>query len=431
MQFDLSFGSARSHVLAQVVFQNLRHESLDCTAYGGNLVQHGLAVGVGLQAAFERRHLSADAADARYQLFLACHGVGHRSVLDLIYHRGVSYTRTQVDRPLDISAHTHTHQFNDSNPLAERNTLRAVFITAAMMVVEIVGGYVLNSMALLADGWHMSSHALALGLSVGAYVLARRLANDRRFAFGTWKIEVLGGYSSALLLGVVAALMMFQSIERLFAPVTIRYDEAIAIASLGLGVNLLCAWLLRDGQHDHHHDHGHQHAHGHHGHHDINLRAAYLHVIADAATSVLAIAALTGGKYFGWAWLDPVMGIVGACLVSRWAYGLLRQSGKVLLDAEMDSPVIGEIREVVAERFPDAAICDLHAWRVGRSSYACILALVSRSDVAPEAVRDALAVHGELVHVTVEVQKPDGCGALGFAALTANLRSPLPGPRNA
>jgi cation diffusion facilitator family transporter len=310
-----------------------------------------------------------------------------------------------MSRPLDIAAYTHAHQFSEGNPLAEKNTLRAAFITAVMMVVEVTGGYALNSMALLADGWHMSSHALALGLSVGAYVLARRLANDRRFAFGTWKIEVLGGYSSALLLGVVAALMLFQSVERLFAPVAIHYDEAIAIALLGLGVNLLCAWLLKDGHHDHGHEHG--HALDHHGHHhDINLRAAYLHVIADAATSVMAIAALIGGKYFGWAWLDPVMGIVGAGLVARWAYGLLKQSGKVLLDAEMDSPVVEEVREVVAERFPDAAISDLHAWRVGRSNYACILALVTHGDVAPDAVRDALAVHEELSHVTVEVLKP-------------------------
>lgn len=310
-----------------------------------------------------------------------------------------------MSRLLDISPYTHAHQFTEGNPLAERNTLRAVFITAVMMVVEIAGGYALNSMALLADGWHMSSHALALGMSVSAYVLARRLANDRRFAFGTWKIEVLGGYSSALLLGVVAALMVFQSVERLFAPAAIRYDEAIAIAVLGLGVNLLCAWLLKDGHH-HDHDHGHEHAHAHHDHHhDINLRAAYLHVIADAATSVMAIAALVGGKYFGWVWLDPVMGIVGACLVARWAWGLLKQSGKVLLDAEMDSPMVEEIREVVAEHFPEVAISDLHTWRVGRGKYACILALVSHSDVPPEDVRSALAIHEELAHVTVEVQK--------------------------
>ncbi|WP_049621270.1 CDF family Co(II)/Ni(II) efflux transporter DmeF [Frateuria defendens] len=313
----------------------------------------------------------------------------------------------------DATPYAHSHQFNDGNPLAERNTLRAVVITAVMMVVEIAGGYVLNSMALLADGWHMSSHALALGLSVAAYALARKLAGDRRFAFGTWKIEVLGGYSSALLLGVVAALMLFQSVERLLSPSAIHYDEAIVIAVIGLAVNLLCAWLLKDGHHhghDHGHDHGHAHGHHHHHghHHDINLRSAYLHVVADAATSVLAILALLGGKLFGAAWLDPVMGIVGAGLVANWAYGLLKQSGKVLLDAEMDSPVVQEIRDVVAEQFPQTAVSDLHVWRVGKGRYACILALVSHAPLTAAAVREQLAIHDELAHVTVEVALPAG-----------------------
>jgi cation diffusion facilitator family transporter len=303
----------------------------------------------------------------------------------------------------------HVHRFNEGNLLAEKNTLRAVVITAVMMVVEIAGGYTLNSMALLADGWHMSSHALALGLSVGAYVLARRLAADARFAFGTWKIEVLGGYSSALLLGVVALLMLVQSVERLFEPAPIHYDEAVAIAAVGLLVNLLCAWLLKDGHHhDHGHDHGHPHHedHGHAGHahhHDINLRSAYLHVIADAATSVLAILALLGGKYFGANWLDPVMGIVGAGLVARWAASLLKQSGRILLDADMDAPVVQEIREVVARRMPRAAISDLHVWRVGKGRYACILGLVSQQPLTAAVVRGYLSVHEELVHVTVEI----------------------------
>lgn len=274
-----------------------------------------------------------------------------------------------------------------------------------MMAVEIAGGYALNSMALLADGWHMSSHALALGLSLAAYALARRLAGDRRFAFGTWKIEVLAGYTSALLLIVVAVLMLVQSVERLLSPGAIHYNEAIAIAALGLAVNLLCAWLLKDGQHGHDHGHAHDHhghAHGHH-HHDINLRSAYLHVIADAATSVLAIAALIGGKYFGAVWLDPLMGILGAVLVTRWAVGLMRQSGRVLLDAEMDAPVVAEIREVVDQALPAAAICDLHVWRVGKGRYACILALVSSAPLTAHEVRRHLSVHEELVHVTVEV----------------------------
>ena len=237
----------------------------------------------------------------------------------------------------------HSHAFDEGNPLAERNTLWAVVLTAVMMVAEIIGGWMFNSMALLADGWHMSSHALALGLSVLAYGAARRFAHDARFSFGTWKIEVLGGYTSALLLVLVAGLMFYQSVERLIAPTPIHYNQAILIAAVGLAVNLACAWLLRDGHgHDHHHaNHEHEtHAH----HHDLNLRSAYLHVVADAATSVLAILALIGGKLWGAQWLDPVMGIVGAGLVAVWAYGLLRDSGKILLDAEMNAPVVAEIR---------------------------------------------------------------------------------------
>lgn len=308
----------------------------------------------------------------------------------------------------DSSAFRHTHQFNEGNPLAEKNTLRAVVITAVMMVVEIIAGYVLNSMALLADGWHMSSHALALGVSAGAYVLARKLADDTRFAFGTWKIEILGGYSSALLLGVVAILMLAQSIQHLIHPAPIHYNEAIPIAIVGLFANLTCAWLLKDG---HDHDHGHTHAHerhdAHHQHHDLNLRSAYLHVVADAATSVLAILALVGGKFLGVRWLDPAMGIVGAMLVAQWAYSLLRQSGRVLLDAEMDAPVVEEIREVVRDNLPGTTISDLHVWRVGKGRYACILGLVSQQPITPALVRSHLAVHQELVHVTVEISRAD------------------------
>ncbi len=311
------------------------------------------------------------------------------------------------------STQMHSHQFGTANPMAEKNTLRATFITLVMMVVEIIGGYWLNSMALLADGWHMSSHALALGIAVIAYVLARKLSADGRFAFGTWKIEILGSFSSALLLGVVALLMLVQSVERLFSPQPIHYDEAIAIAIIGLAVNLLCAWLL-NGAHDHHHHHDHGHDHGHHhhgehghGHEDMNLRAAYMHVLADAATSVLAIVALLGGKFYGAQWLDPLMGIVGAVLVSVWAWGLLRRAGRVLLDAEMDAPVVQEVRDVIASDFPDARITDLHVWRVSKDSYSCIIALSSRAALSPEAVRKALGIHEELVHITVEVNAPE------------------------
>ena len=300
------------------------------------------------------------------------------------------------------------HVFDQGNPAAERNTRWAVLLTVVVMVAEIIGGILFNSMALLADGWHMSSHALALGLSLLAYAAARRFARDGRFTFGTWKIEVLGGYTSALCLVAVAGLMLYHSVQRLFAPVAIHYDQAILLAALGLVVNLVCAFLLRDSP-DHHHGHEqHDHDHQDHDHHqDLNLRSAYLHVLTDAATSVLAIVALTGGKFWGADWLDPVMGLVGAGLVGIWAFGLLRDTGRVLLDAEMDAPVVAEIVEVIEQGPVAAEIVDFHVWRVGRGKYACILSLLVEEQVAPEQFKERLSVHDELVHVTVEVnQRP-------------------------
>ena len=261
----------------------------------------------------------------------------------------------------EIEAWRHPHVFDSGNPAAERGARLVLWITLAMMVGEIVAGVAFNSMALLADGWHMGTHAFAIGLSAFAYAMARRFANDGRFAFGTWKIEILASFTSALFLLVVAAAMVWESIDHLLAPQQIRFHEAMLVAVLGLAVNLVCAWIL-GGAHHHHHDHGHG-SHDHHHGEDLNLKSAYAHVLADAATSILAIAALAGGAWFGWTWLDPVMGIVGAMLVAVWAWGLARDAGRVLLDCEMDHPVVAEVREVI-EAHPEwvitTRIADLH-----------------------------------------------------------------------
>lgn len=293
----------------------------------------------------------------------------------------------------------HSHQFDEGNPLAQKKILIATILTGVMMVFEIFGGWFFNSMALLADGWHMSSHMLALGLAYFAYKMARKYARDQRFCFGTWKIEILAGYSSAILLMVVAVFMGVQSIERLFNPVNIHYNEAISIAIVGLIVNFICAWLLRENCH--HHDHHHSH-----DDHDLNQKAAFLHVVADAVTSVLAIIALFAGKYFGWDFLDAILGIVGAVLVAQWSWGLIRETGKTLLDAEMEHPVVKEIQEVVEELDNQITITDLHVWKVGRSKFSCILSLNTVNDsLTAEVVRKALSIHEEIVHISVEINK--------------------------
>ena len=323
----------------------------------------------------------------------------------------------------DLNAHPQDMPlFETKNPMAERKTRWALILTAIMMVIEIIAGWQFQSMALLADGWHMSSHVLALGLALAAYIAARHLANDPRFNFGTWKIEVLAGYSSALFLLGIAALMVYESIARMITPTAIAYNEAIVVAIVGLLINVACAWILKD-DHDHSHSHGHHHGHDHHdhaaddhssdhaadddAHQDLNLRAAYVHVLADAATSVLAIIALVAAKYAGVLWLDPVMGIVGAVLVTIWAIGLMKETGRVLIDAERNAPVAAEIYEVMAEHFPAVIVQDLRLWRVGKGQYACLLILHSDQPLTPAQVKQQLRIHEELVHNTVEVNDSD------------------------
>ena len=269
-------------------------------------------------------------------------------------------------------------------------------VTAAMMVVEIAVGLMSHSMALLADGWHMSTHVLAFLITAVAYYFARTQAGNARFSFGTGKIGVLGGFTSAVVLSIVAFLMAGESVHRLFAPLEIHFNEAIGIACIGLLVNLGCAFLLADR----HRESGSGVSHRE----DLNLRAAYLHVLADAFTSVLAITALTGGKFFGWAWLDPVVGIVGSGVVFSWAYTLLRDTSGILLDrtpASSDLP--DEIRRAV-ESDGDSIVSDLHVWQVGIGKYAAMISVVAHEPKSCDAYRALLKGHDELVHVTIETQ---------------------------
>jgi cation diffusion facilitator family transporter len=301
----------------------------------------------------------------------------------------------------------HSHDFVHDFSRAERRTRVVIGITAAMMLLEITAGILSHSMALLADGWHMSTHVIAFVMAAIAYHFTRRHADDARFSFGTGKIGVLGGYSSAIVLSIIALAMAGESVHRLFSPLAIHFNEAIGIAALGLCVNLVCAFLLKDDPHHQHHhdahDHGTQSTGSHH--HDLNLRAAYVHVIADAFTSVLAISALTSGKFFGWAWLDPTVGIVGSGVVFSWAYTLLRNTGTVLLDvtpATSDLPE--EIRRAI-ESDGDSVVTDLHIWQVSSGKFAAIVSIVAHEPKSCEAYRALLQEHEELVHVTIETQQ--------------------------
>ncbi len=301
----------------------------------------------------------------------------------------------------NIKSWKHTHQFHADDNHGERNTRRVIALTLAMMVIEIVAGYMSGSMALLADGWHMGTHAVALGITAFAYYYARRHAENPNYSFGTGKVGTLGGFASAAILAVIALLMGVESVSRLIHPHPIRFNEAILVAVIGLSVNIVSALLLQD---KHHHDH--DHTSGNH-HQDHNLRAAYLHVIADALTSVLAIIALVAGKALGWVWMDPIMGIVGAVIITKWAHGLLLDTGKILLDRDVDREDIAEIRNLI-EADSDNRVSDIHVWRVGPQHLSVILSIVTHFPKPPEYYKNLLAGNGDISHLTVEVNACEG-----------------------
>lgn len=304
----------------------------------------------------------------------------------------------------DLSELSHDHVFlGSSHDENARRTLWVVALTSAMMVGEIVAGYLTGSMALLADGFHMATHAGALSVAAAAYAYARRHARSARFSFGTGKVGDLAGFASALVLGLISLGIGMESVMRLFQPITVAFGTATWIACVGLSVNVASALLLGGGHHHHDHGHGHGHGHGHDHHHhhghDNNLRSAYVHVIADALTSVLAIGALLSGRYLGLVWMDPVMGIVGAIVIANWSWTLMRDTASVLLD-RADDHVAEEVRELV-EAPGDAKITDLHVWRVGPEAHAAIVEVAGQ--VSPSILRDRLRPVHEIAHLTVAV----------------------------
>ena len=299
----------------------------------------------------------------------------------------------------DLSKWEHGHSFGqDRRKPGESRTIWVIAITATMMVIEIAAGVAYGSMALLADGLHMASHAAALCVSAFAYVYARRRANDRTFSFGTGKVNTLGGYTGALLLALFALMMVWESVARLISPVEIAYNQAILVAVVGLVVNGLSVFIL--GGHGHDHEDHSGHSHGHHHHHDHNLRAAYLHVLADALTSIFAIVALLCAKFYGWNWMDPFMGVVGAVLVGRWSIGLLRSTSAVLLDRQLEGDRLDSIRSAI-EADGDTLVADLHAWSIGPDIHAAEIAIVAHEPASPDDYKKRLPSF--LSHVTLEI----------------------------
>ena len=288
----------------------------------------------------------------------------------------------------------HRHDRLSDTHRSETNTRRVVVISFCMMVVEIGAGWLYGSMALLADGWHMGTHVAALGIALYAYRYSRMHQYDRRYSFGTGKVKVLGGFTGAIVLIFVAGFMVWESVNRLFVPEIIQFDEAIGVAVLGLVVNVVSASMLKD----HHHHDGH--------HHDPNMRAAYLHVLTDALTSVLAIVALGLGKIVGWSWMDPLMGVVGAVIIVRWTYGLLRDTTSILLDSAQDPDKVEALRATI-EQVGDCMVVDLHLWRIEASQYAVICSLVTHNPQSADYYKERIAAVVEGAHITVEVNRCD------------------------
>ncbi len=288
----------------------------------------------------------------------------------------------------------HSHDYSVKNRKGERRTKYVLILTAITMVIEIFAGSVYGSMALLADGWHMGTHVAAFMIAIFAYRYSRKYENSPAYTFGTGKVNVLGGFASAVALAVVALVMLIESLQRIINPQTIHFNEAIIVATIGLLINVLSAFLLKD-------DHGHHHDHTHH-HHDHNLRAAYMHVLADAMTSLLAIIALLSGKYLGWNWLDPTMGIVGAIIITHWSYGLLKQTSPILLDASIEKRYLQDIQKAI-EDDADNRVSDIHIWKVSANHYAAIITLVTHFPNTTEHYKRLLETFDKLSHITIEV----------------------------
>ena len=293
----------------------------------------------------------------------------------------------------------HSHQFTTHNQQGERHAYYVLLLTVVTMVIEIVAGTVYGSMALLADGWHMGTHAVAFMITIFTYQYARKHAHDKSFSFGTGKASVLGGFSSAVALGLVALIMLGESVHRLFSPEQIQFNQAILVAVIGLSVNIISVFLLKDDHH--HHDHTHHHSdHDHHN--DHNLKAAYFHVLADALTSVLAIFALIAGKYWGWNWVDALMGIVGAVIISRWAIGLIKQTGPILLDASIEPAYQDEIITCLESEI-DTNVTDIHIWKVSADHYAAMISIVAIDPQPVEHYKKIIDKFDKINHLTIEV----------------------------